>query len=74
MGRTIREVFSGFNGFLAVFTDPCVQVAHRNTDLAPFSMGWEAMLPDELVKVLDPVSKAIRGLVGPDQPIILLRR
>ena len=64
---------TGVNGFLAVFMDPCVQVAHCNTDLAPLSMGWEAALPDELVKVLDPVVETLCGLVDPDEPIILLR-
>ena len=36
-------------------------------------MGWEAALPDELVKVLDPVVETLCGLVDPDEPIILLR-
>src|SRR5438552_1643525 len=73
MARTIREVSTSVNGFLAVFMDPCVQVAHCDTDLAPLSMGWEAALPDELVKVLDPVVETLCGLVDPDEPIILLR-
>jgi len=73
MPRTIRGVFTGVNWFLAVFTDPCVQVAHCDTDLAPLSMSWEAALTDELVKVLDPVAEALCDLVGPDQPIISLR-